>query len=295
MWIPAFAGMTESAPAIDVSGAPADGNSEHRWIPAFAGMTESAPAIDVSGAPADGNSEHRWIPAFAGMTESAPAIDVSGAPADGNSEHRWIPAFAGMTIGGLRAYAVRTIIPAFAGTTIGGLRAYAVRTIIAAFAGTTIGGLRAYAVRTIIPAFAGTTAPTQLMSFPRRRESMGCRTKLSSQTRSPITDAKHASALPADPPPSGWTSAPDRGSRTVRIVRKTVGAGSPTAQSKAIWVFIDWLRSLAIRNASSASSRGMVWVITGLTSTSPDSASARPRSRTPRGSGTSRAGRAPSR
>ena len=54
------------------------------------------------------------------------------------------------------------------------------------------------------------------------------------------------------------------------IVRKSFGAGLPAAQSKAIWVFIDRLRSLAIRNASSASSRGMVWVITGLTSTSPD-------------------------
>ena len=67
--------------------------------------------------PHAGSVEARWIPAFAGTTESGPAIDVSGAPAGGSGEHRWIPAFAGMTVGGLRAYAVRTITPAFAGMT----------------------------------------------------------------------------------------------------------------------------------------------------------------------------------
>ena len=47
---------------------------------------------------------------------------------------------------------------------------------IPACAGMTEEGLRADAVRTIIPAFAGMTVQTQLMSFPRRRESMGFRT-----------------------------------------------------------------------------------------------------------------------
>ena len=38
------------------------------WIPGFAGMTEGALAIGVSGAAPCANGEHRWIPAFAGMT-----------------------------------------------------------------------------------------------------------------------------------------------------------------------------------------------------------------------------------
>ena len=69
-WIPAFAGMTvRSDNRIGVDGI----------IPASAGMTVGAPATDVSGAPADGNGEHRWIPAFAGTTEGAPAPGESGA------------------------------------------------------------------------------------------------------------------------------------------------------------------------------------------------------------------------
>ena len=46
--------------------------------------------------------------------------------------------------------------------------------------------------------------------------------------------------------------------------------GRSSNRPKAIRVFIAWPRSFAIRNASSASSRGMVCVITGFTSMSPD-------------------------
>ena len=58
------------------------------WIPAFAGMTDGAPAVDVSGAPADVIREHPWIPAFAGMT----AMAFGATPC-----RVIIPAFAGMT------------------------------------------------------------------------------------------------------------------------------------------------------------------------------------------------------
>ena len=66
-------------------------------------------------------------------------------------------------------------------------------------------GLRTCAVRNIIPALARMTAQTQLPSFPRRRESSGFRTKLSSQARSPITDASSAGFMGFDPelPESG--------------------------------------------------------------------------------------------
>ena len=80
-WIPAFAGMTvRSDNRIGVDGI----------IPAPAGMTVGAPAIEVPGAQADENGEHRWIPAFAGTTvRSDNRIGVDGI----------IPASAGMTVG----------------------------------------------------------------------------------------------------------------------------------------------------------------------------------------------------
>ena len=60
---------------------------------------------------------------------------------------------------------------------------------IPACAGMMAGGLRACTVRTIIPASAGVTAQTQLVSFPRRRESIGFRTnspcKLVNRSRMP--------------------------------------------------------------------------------------------------------------
>ena len=56
-------------------------------------------------------------------------------------------------------------------------------------------GLRADAVRTIIPAFAGMTAKMQLMSFPRRRESMRpVRTRMRVRVPSALPFAR-ASAL----------------------------------------------------------------------------------------------------
>ena len=60
------------------------------WILAFAGMTEGAPALGVSGARADGKGEHRWIPAFAGMTMSAPAVGESGAATRAVGEPRLV-------------------------------------------------------------------------------------------------------------------------------------------------------------------------------------------------------------
>ena len=63
------------------------------WIPAFAGMTEGAPALGVSGARADGQGEHRWIPAFAGMTTSAPALGESGAATRAVGEPRLVSTF----------------------------------------------------------------------------------------------------------------------------------------------------------------------------------------------------------
>ena len=62
------------------------------WIPAFAGMTEGAPALGVSGVRADGQGGHRWIPAFAGMTMSAPAVGESGAATRAVGEPRLVSA-----------------------------------------------------------------------------------------------------------------------------------------------------------------------------------------------------------
>ena len=60
------------------------------WIPAFAGMTEGAPALGVSSARADGQGEHRRISAFAGMTMSAPAVGESGAATRAVGEPRLV-------------------------------------------------------------------------------------------------------------------------------------------------------------------------------------------------------------